>query len=159
MSRRIVTLASTLVIHPTVPTPDICAVCAMWNDFRTSEPIIRTATHFAQWDDAIGPDNYIGICNDCRMGGFTYIGTIQQFKAAQLRAMGLSEYEIYGNDNAIEPRSCSSRVDACARIRKMIAHGISIGAIYQRSVNNGRLRKLNRDEQARIVIEAMRGND
>lgn len=128
----------------------------LWNGMD-DKPIMRTATRFAQWDDAMGPDNYIGVCDNCRMSGFTYIGTLEEFKAAQLRAMGLAEYEIYGNDNARTAYECSSRIDACARIRKMIAHGISIGAIYQRSVTNGRLRKLDKLDQARIVIEAMEG--
>jgi len=154
MSRSTINLVDTLVIHPSVRVPEHCAVCAMWNDPCTGEPIYRAATHFAQWEDAQGPDNYIGICNGCRMSGFTYIGTIDEFKACQLRAMGKAEYEIYGNSGGTQYQ-CSSRADACARIRSMIGHGISIRAVYQRSATNGRLRKLDKLDQARIVIEAM----
>lgn len=144
-----------LVIHPSIKTPDICAICAMWRDMH-GNTIIRPAEFFGQWEDTCGPDHYIGICGGCAASGFQgVVGTIHEFKAAQLRAMGLAEYEVYGNDDSGTQYKCSSRVDAQARIRKMIARGISVGAIYQRSVHNGRLRKLNRDEQARIVIEAM----
>jgi len=153
--RSTVKLAETLVIHPTVPVPTHCGVCMLWNGMD-DKPIMRTATRFAQWEDSCGPDNYIGVCDDCRMSGFEYIGTLEEFKAAQLRAMGLAEYEVYGKGGLTSPWfKCSSRIDAQARIRYMIRNGISVNAIYQRSVNNGRLRKLNRDEQARIVIEAM----
>jgi len=148
--RSTVKLAETLVIHPTVPVPTHCGVCALWS-------IERQASHFGQWEDACGPDNYIGICVNCVMSGFDYIGIIEEFKAAQLRAMGLAEYEVYTKVGTVAQSGfkCPSRVDACARIRSLIGHGVSIDAIYQRSVSNGRLRKLNQDEQAMLVIEAM----
>jgi len=156
MSRSTVKLAETLVIHPTVPVPTHCGVCMLWNGMD-DKPIMRTATRFAQWEDSCGPDNYIGVCDDCRMSGFEYIGTLEEFKAAQLRAMGLAEYEVYTKVGTVAQSGfkCPSRVDACARIRSLIRHGVSIDAIYQRSVSNGRLRKLNQDEQAMLVIEAM----
>lgn len=143
--RSTVALVNTLTIHPSIPVPQHCAVCALWD-------ITNSATYFGQWKDACGPDNYIGVCDGCRMSGFAYIGTIEEFKACQLRAMGVAEYEVYGKGYQ---HQCSSRADACGRIRKLIGNGISIEAVYQRSVNNGRLRKLNQDEQAHLVIEAM----
>lgn len=146
MSRSIVTLASTLVIHPSIRVPDHCAICALWG-------IARPAEWFGQWDDQNGPDHYIGICAGCVESGFQgVIGTIEEFKACQLRATK-HEYEVYGNDSAYTYYECANRADACARIRKMIAHGISIGAVYQRV--GGHLVKLYQDDQARIVIEAM----
>lgn len=157
--RTTVQAVSVLVIHPTIKTPDICAICAMWQDMA-GNTIIRPAEYFGQWEDQNGPDHYIGICASCATSGFQgVIGTIEEFKAAQLRATGKAEYEIYGNTNAQggTQYECASRPDACARIRVMIAHGVSIRAVYQRSVTNGRLRKLNQDEQARIVVEAMEG--
>jgi hypothetical protein len=145
--RSTVQAVSVLVIHPTIKAPEQCAICELWG-------IARPATFFGQWEDTCGPDNYIGLCAGCVESGFQgVIGTIEEFKSCQLRAMGKAEYEIYGSKNAYF--ECLSRVDACARIRKMIARGISIRAVYQRNVNTGRLVKFNQDDQARLVIEAM----
>jgi hypothetical protein len=145
--RSTVQAVSVLVIHPSIRVPEQCAVCELWG-------IARLAEFFGQWEDACGPDNYIGLCETCVKSGFPgTIGTLEEFKSCQLRAMGKAEYEIYGSKNAYF--ECLSRVDACARIRKMIARGISITVVYQRSAVSGRLRKLNQDDQARLVIEAM----
>jgi hypothetical protein len=149
--RSTVQAVSVLVIHPSIRVPEQCAVCELWG-------IARLAEFFGQWDDACGPDNYIGLCETCVKSGFPgTIGTLEEFKTCQLRALGKAEYEIYGNTNAQSGTQyeCLSRPDACARIRKMIARGISIRAVYQRNMNTGRLVKLNQDDQARLVIEAM----
>lgn len=76
--KRTVSLIETLTIHPAVSVPTHCGVCAMWD-------IVREATHFGSWEDQQGPDNYIGLCETCRMSGFPYIGTIEEFENAQSR--------------------------------------------------------------------------